>query len=465
MLDKKSIVILYCKGCYDSAALAVAETLKKQHKDVYVIDIDNESISPWKYATLGRKTYIFSERNAPFINGFRAKWKAIFAHIGISKSKKEYKEMKKADEGLKKWIYSIKSKYQRVYNVMTRFEPDVVLCTTPELAAKANKAKANLGQYNCSVAVLITDYALDNRFAHFKTDVFFVENKVIAQQLIEYGIDKDAISVTGTAVEESKNKVYDTAEVTAELGITRTDLTNILVVSGRYGGTHVKNTVARLIEGVEDYNLIILTGGSASLSRYAEYVAKSRAVTENIYFIESIDEMAKLYSIADVVIAKPTAQITYEVMTHGKPLILIKGSTNIERANSHYLANNGVALTGNSPNEAVASLLKYIEDKEFTEQMIVKQRDFIKTEASGEIAEQLYKLMELHFVNKLEVERKRTQIMNNNNPKYTGKGLKTPYSPNNEAARLTVSETFANNAENVSENASSDETGTENKNS
>lgn len=426
MLDKKSIVILYSKGRYDNTALAIADKLGKLYKDVYVIDIDNESISPWKYATLGRKMYVFSERNAPFINAFRAKWQSLFAHIGIGKTKKDYKEMKIAEDGLKKWIYTIKSKYRRVYNVLTRFEPDVVLCTTPELAAKANKAKANLGQYNCSVAAIITDYALDNRFVHFKTDVFFTQNKEIMQQLIEFGIDKDAVCVTGTPIESGKEREYDPYEVMTELGITRTDLNNILVVSGRYGGTHIKNIAARLIDGVEDYNLIIMTGGSTSLSHYAEYVAKSGKTTDNIYFIEHIDDMAKLYSIADVVIAKPTAQITYEVMTHGKPLILIKGSTNIERANAHYLANNGVALTGNSPNEAVASLLKYLEDKDFTAQVIAKQRELAPDNVAEVIAEQLYELMNLHFINKLEVERKRLQIMNNDNPKYTGKGLKKP---------------------------------------
>lgn len=415
MLDKKSVVVLYSGGFYDSSARAIIEELQSEYGDVYVIDIDKEAISPWKVATFKRNWYITSERNATFINKFNSEWSKFFAPLKISKTKKEYKEYKKPESGFKKWVYDIKASYKRVYNVLSRFEPDVVLCTTPELLRSANKARHDLGQFYCSIAALITDYALDKRFVHYKTDIYFVQNDSIRRELIEYGIDSESIEVIGTPLEKSVTINFDKDEVLAELGITNNGLLNLLFVGGRYGSAKVKNALPKFVDGADDYNLIIVIGGSSSLSNYAEHVAKTKENVKNIYFIDAIDNMAKLYAIADVVIATPTTTITYEAISHNKPLILLKGTTVTDKANAHYLSNNGVALLGNTTEEAVQSFLQLIDNENGRNDMLEKQREMYRSDSAAVIATQLVEICKIHYANKQEVERKRMQIMSDEN--------------------------------------------------
>lgn len=415
MLDKKSVVVLYSGGFYDSSARAIIEELQSTYSDVYVIDIDKEAISPWKIATFKRNWYITSERNATFFNRFNSEWNKFFAPLKISKTKKEYKEYKKPESGFKKWVYDIKASYKRVYNVLSRFEPDVVLCTTPELLRSANKARHDLGQFYCSIAALITDYALDKRFVHYKTDIYFVQNDSIKRELVEYGIDSESIEVIGTPLEKSVTINFDKNEVLAELGITNNGLLNLLFVGGRYGSAKVKNALPKFVDGADDYNLIIVIGGSSSLSNYAEHVAKTKENVKNIYFIDAIDNMAKLYAITDVVIATPTTTITYEAMSHNKPLILLKGTTVTDKANAHYLSNNGVALLGNTTEEAVQSFLQLIDNENGRNDMLEKQREIYRSDSAAVIASQLVEICKIHYANKQEVERKRMQIMSDEN--------------------------------------------------
>lgn len=415
MLDKKSVVVLYSGGFYDSSARAIIEELQSTYSDVYVIDIDKEAISPWKIATFKRNWYITSERNATFFNRFNSEWNKFFAPLKISKTKKEYKEYKKPESGFKKWVYDIKASYKRVYNVLSRFEPDVVLCTTPELLRSANKARHDLGQFYCSIAALITDYALDKRFVHYKTDIYFVQNDSIRRELVEYGIDSESIEVIGTPLEKSVTINFDKDEVLAELGITNNGLLNLLFVGGRYGSAKVKNALPKFVDGADDYNLIIVIGGSSSLSNYAEHVAKTKENVKNIYFIDAIDNMAKLYAIADVIIATPTTTITYEAISHNKPLILLKGTTVTDKANAHYLSNNGVALLGNTTEEAVQSFLQLIDNENGRNDMLEKQREMYRSDSAAVIATQLVEICKIHYANKQEVERKRMQIMSDEN--------------------------------------------------
>lgn len=415
MLDKKSVVVLYSGGFYDSSARAIIEELQSAYSDVYVIDIDKEAISPWKIATFKRNWYITSERNATFFNKFNSEWNKFFAPLKISKTRKEYKEYKKPESGFKKWVYDIKASYKRVYNVLSRFEPDVVLCTTPELLRSANKARHDLGQFYCSIAALITDYALDKRFVHYKTDIYFVQNESIKRELVEYGIDSESIEVIGTPLEKSVTIDFDRDEVLAELGISNNGLLNLLFVGGRYGSAKVKNALPKFVDGADDYNLIIVIGGSSSLSNYAEHVAKTKENVKNIYFIDAIDNMAKLYAIADVVIATPTTTITYEAISKNKPLILLKGTTVTDKANAHYLSNNGVALLGNTTEEAVQSFLQLIDNENGRNDMLEKQREMYRSDSAAVIAAQLVEICKIHYANKQEVERKRMQIMSDEN--------------------------------------------------
>ena len=84
----------------------------------------------------------------------------------------------------------------RVLNVFRRFDPVMIMCTTPYSLGLALRAKVLYGKMVCVVGA-VTDFALDPAFVYLNADGYFVENPEIKQNLINYGVDPTCISVIG----------------------------------------------------------------------------------------------------------------------------------------------------------------------------------------------------------------------------------------------------------------------------
>lgn len=414
MLDKKCILIFYSKGVYDSAALALEEEIKTNYKDVHAVAISDDEVSPWHYSSIRRKSYIFCARNIPMINKLSYAVRQLYSIRAIKKSKKDYKAFNKPTSGFNKWVYNIRIKYRRIYNAMLRFDPEVVICTTPELLAKVNKAKFQLASINMSVCALITDYQLDKRFVHYKTDGYFVPNDGVKQALLKYNIDEDSITVVNMPISQSVSRKHDREAILDKYNIAK-DKLNILFIGGRYGAAAIKDAFMRLTDLTVEYNLIILAGECDGLAKYCGYIAGSKNVTDNVYIVDKVEDMSELYSIADNIICTPTAYVTYEAIWHNIKLILLKGVDNLEKLNAHYLITNSLALQGINADEILASLDKYVNDSEFNAAVGAAQTSYINQVGTSNLSEMVYRIDCLLAEEKASAEHKRQMILGGGN--------------------------------------------------
>lgn len=410
MNNRRCALILYSKGMQDSAALATAEYLEKAYpKQVYACPISDDELTSWKYTRLRRKSYVVACRNFAFINKWTCGAKHILQNFRVKKTKRPYKEFKRPTDGAAGWWYKLGTKYRKVYNAVMRFEPDLVLCTTPELLEKALKAKHMLEQPHMSVCALITDYQLDKLFINHKANGYFVQNINIKQSLETYGIEEEAIVVVGTPIISSVKAVHERANVLQEFELAQ-DRANIVIVGGRYGNSRIKEVFSKCLEVSDEYNIVLLTGGSESIGKYCTYAATSKKKVDNIYIVDDVEDMSKIYAIADVLITVPTAQITYEAMYHNKKMIVLKGGDKIENLNAHFLTSNNLALRGLTPDEVMASLLKFAEDSAFCAELMANQQAFAIGDGAKLLGEIIATAMAVHFEAKQEILKKREEI-------------------------------------------------------
>lgn len=267
-------------------------------------------------------------------------------------------------------------KYRRIRNVLLKYTPEMVVCATPKLLRDTTKAcdKAKLKDIN--IAGLITDYALDSRFVDYKATNYFVQNENVAERLASLGIDENIIQVIGTPLMEHSKTQFDKKQILGELGISNDNL-NIVLVGGRYGASAIKGAFTSIAELDNDINIIIVSGGNKGLIKYCELIAKNRAIESRISIVEEIDVFSKLYAVADILIASPTAAITYEALYHNLKIITCKGGDSLENRNAHYLATNQLVLLGRNNDELVASLSKFMADEEFFEDVKNLQNEFV----------------------------------------------------------------------------------------
>lgn len=409
MLNKKSIVFLYSEGLYDSSVKATIEYMTKMYKDIYLIDISDDATRPFKVAKLSKKTYVFSSRNMPWINHLAKSCNLFFAPIKIKKSKKDYKEFKKPNNGFQRYFYNMTAKYRRVHNIIARFDPEIVICSTPELLKQANKSKSDLAKVNLSVCGLITDYTLNKNFVHFKTDYYYVQNENVKQGLINFGIEDNKISVIGTPILKDEEK-YDRKKALTEFNIDNENK-NIALIGGRYGSESLKNIFNACFSVSEDINLVVVTGGSSALTKYCTYIAKTKKKDSGVYLVENTLSLAMVFSIADIIICAPTATITFEAMCNKKPIIVLKGNDKIEKGNAHFITSNNLGLRGDNPDDVITSLDKFLTDKSFCETVRLAQVEFAGNDCAMTFGDLLYDCATRNHNAKMEVEKKRKTII------------------------------------------------------
>lgn len=410
MLEKKCILLIYSEGMYDSSVLATKEYMEKSDNDCYVIAISDRQLRSFKFAYIKNWLYVNCVRNFSVINNLTFTLSQLNIGHRIKSTKRELKEHKIPEGSISKAFYKYTEKYRRVYNIIRRFNPDVILCSDPTLLNKVCKAAHNAKLINSAITALITDYALDKRFINYRVDKYFVQNQGVANKLHSYGIDEEKIEVVGTPIKLENIQKHNRIELKKELGIAN-DYLNIVIIGGRYGNSKIKDVFTAMMELNSDVNTIVYTTNSVSLNKYCTLLAKSKLKEKSTFLVEYLDDISKLYELADVIITCPTASTTYEVMCVNRGMILCKGSNRIERQNAHYLISNGCALNGQSLDELIASLGILLDNDEHLIESFANQNNISDSNDATILGDKLIGLAAGNYAKKIELNAKRNMVV------------------------------------------------------
>ena len=403
MLEKKCILLLYGEGRYDSSMGAIKEYVEANRRDAYVVAVSDEELYSFKRRKIAFFMYKICVRSFSSLVRNNTKLKSMICKLKLKKGKKrKIKEKDAPDSAIGEFIHSLSEKYRRIHNILVRYSPDVVVCASPRLLHDAIKAKHKAGMKNISISALITDYNLDIRFVDQRTNYYFVQNDAIASKLVEYGIERRKIKVSGTPISQSTMITHDRSEVLAELGIDNDNI-NVVLVSGRYGGNVIKKVVMSLIEMEYAMNIILITGSNDGLSKFADMLSKNNNRENSICIVEEIENMSKIYSIADILIAKPTATITYEALCHNTKLITCCGDNYIEDRNAHYLATKQLSLLGSNNNDLIESISNYLTNDELCDSIKSNQSEYIVYNADEVVSEILLQIADKNYKTKSQV--------------------------------------------------------------
>lgn len=399
MLEKKCILLLYGEGRYDSSVMAIKEYIDSQG-DSYAVAVSDKELYPFYWGKIGFCIHRFFTRSCAWISNFYLSCNTFWVKLGARKSKKECKEFAQPSGGIKGFLYSWTEQYRRIRNILLRYNPEIVVCSTPRLLRDTVKACDRAKIKNIDICGLLTDYCLDGRFVNYKANKYFVQNTDVKERLVTLGIDEDKIEVIGTPLSKAGKEKFDRTQVLQELGVSN-DKMNIVIVGGRYGQSSVKNVFTSIAELENDVNIIVLCGGNNGLIKYCELITKNRGIEDKVFLIEEIDKFAKVYSVADILITAPTATITYESMYHTNNIILCNGGDSLENRNAHYLATNQLALLGRNNDELVASISKLMSDNDFANEMNYAQNEYVISDCDRILGNMIIKMAQANRDNKL----------------------------------------------------------------
>ncbi len=384
---KKTVVILYTKGMYDTVARDIYNYMTKRYADCDVVAIDEDRYSNLYSAQFVRNTYIFTARNMAWFNRLAVSIREKFLPKKIDKTVKPYENKELKEENPTR---NYRQKFHKVDNIFMRFNPEVVICLSPKAHNKAILAKQRLAMDDVKVYAMITDFSLNKAFINYQSDGYFVQNEVIKQALIANKVDEEKIKVCGTVIDEERLTKVTRAEGREKIGI-KNDLPTVTISGGRYGVSYVKDTFDTLAPYTDRLNLVVLTGGSASIEKFVLTYCKAKNYKENIFMIKGKADMNAVYAVTDVIVCSPTTVTMYEIFAKNIPCVLIRSLNNNERGNHTFLAEEQLAMRGGKDEQLATAVLGFINNNNIKQEYLYNQRKFFDAGAIEGFTKEIYR--------------------------------------------------------------------------
>lgn len=243
----------------------------------------------------------------------------------------------------------------RVLNVFKRFDPVMVICTTPYALNLALRAK-NLYGKPVGVVGAVTDFALDPTFVRLDADGYFVENPEIKQNLVKFGVDMDRISVIGMPSLKIDNGMT-LADKKHLLGI-GDDLPVVVVNGGEYATDTMREDVELLMRKKENYNLIIITANKTLRRHYMELPEFKAGVLIN----DKLDD--NILDVADILVTVPQSKPVFAAFMRGVSVVVTTAVTQHEHEVRRYLVKRALVIPSRTPMETLFAVDELLVDVE-----------------------------------------------------------------------------------------------------
>lgn len=322
---KKNILILYTN--YGTGHYMAAKALEEHI---------NERYPNYNVETLDALSY-----SRPIINKLFAKTGNIVARKfrkfrGNLYNKKMYKNYLKNSIFFKFCIKLFWTK--KLQNKLKDFNPDIIISTQ---VGPTGLIAGNKSFTNAKLISVFTDYGIHRMYIapHEFVDLFCVPTEEIKNKMIELGINKNKIVVTGIPVRKQFiNCSHNELSIKKKYNLP-TNLPVITFICG--GGLGIENGFTYfqiLLESNYNFSYIFIAGKNSKL--YNKALQLSKKYNKAGHIIGYIDNISEVMSISSLIIGKPGGIITSETLNLEIPLCAIEPIPGQETNNSLFIKNN-----------------------------------------------------------------------------------------------------------------------------
>lgn len=358
----KHLIILYDKQKNKLICDALKEYVKGKFSSCDVLAIDDAGYINKINRFFRVASHKFNARKCRSI----VKWKSIMMDKkDIHRIKEERATITSGEERKLPFPDKRSLAIRRMVNILNRFRPEMVMCTSVYSLRLALLAKKILAADTRVVAV-ISDFVLSHGYVRAGIDCYLVENEVIKNALMRFGVDRDKIIVFGVPFIESQKPIATRHEARKLMGI-KGELPLVVVNGSDYCTATIKDKVAKLMNERGRYCMVVLTYGNSAVKRYYRRLPKFSNV--EIIFKDRL-EYELIFAGADVIFTVPDTHFIYSAFVNRIPVVLASGVTVLENDIFKYLVRNALVTPVKTPEETYAAVEELIIDTERREEMI-----------------------------------------------------------------------------------------------
>ena len=242
---------------------------------------------------------------------------------------------------------------RKLFKLIIEYNPDLIISTHPFSTQMVSYLKRK-GHLNCKLATILTDFSMHTQWliGNEYGDYFFVANDKMKEQLIDYGVDKEKIYVTGLNPEKK----------------------TILFFGGGEFGLGKERTVQildSLVKNVPEYQIVAISGKNEKMRKKFEDIVQYENAEDRVKVLGFTDKVPELMKISTIVVTKPGGLTTSESLASGLPILVISPIPGQEEENAQFLEEKGVGIwikKDQNPDEIIKKLFE-------NEDTIVKMKE------------------------------------------------------------------------------------------
>ncbi len=263
------------------------------------------------------------------------------------------------------------------------FKPDVIASTFPTPLGVVSELR-EIDITSVPSVAIVTDYTAHRQWYHTHVERYFVANDVVRRELMEYGIARDSIEVTGIPIrakfanhrvqELLKNRIVNRRQA----GL-REDLPVVLLMGGGGGILGDPSEWEACVERT-DAQFVIICGHNEKLFRRFEPLSGERVRV--LGYTTDVDHWM---SLADIIVTKPGGLTLTEALAMELPVIMFRPIPGQEEHNAAYALGTGAAVLANNVEEA-ANFIEYVKGQP---QQLEKMRQAAKNQNVRGAAERI----------------------------------------------------------------------------
>jgi len=220
-----------------------------------------------------------------------------------------------------------------------KFAPDIVVCThfmpLEILSTRIRRGKADASLF-CSV----TDFAVHALWVVENVACYYVATEEARRQLVRRGQPETQVAVKGIPVDPVFARRLSREDARRKLSIPD-DGPVVLILSGGVGVGPAAELIRAVGASGTACRLLVVAGSNAALKASAEEAA--RGISQPVTVFGFVDNIHELMDAADLIVSKPGGLTTSEVLSKGKPLLIMDPIPGQEQRNGEYLLEAGAA--------------------------------------------------------------------------------------------------------------------------
>ena len=275
---------------------------------------------------------------------------------------------------------------ERLREVFTQYQPDVIVSVHPLLNHAALRARADAGMEHVPIVTVITDLGrVHEGWLLPEADLTVVPAREVYQRALERGVPPERLRLLGHPIHPRFEDVSATkSELRKKLGLPL-DRTICLLMAGGEGGGKLLPTTMGLAKAGLDYHLVVVTGRNAALKTKLQELAPSLPTPMTVLGLRN--DVPELMRAADLLVTKAGPGTIAEASVAEVPVVVYDYVPGQERGNLDYVRTNGIGVVALTTAEVVQSVKRIVYSQERLAKMRAQQTAVAPRGSSRRIAE------------------------------------------------------------------------------